>query len=203
VSAPASFAALGLTGAAAGAAVAGIGVVVAIAAALWAAHEQRVAQAKSENYAVVIGVQGWDADMLKVNQLYNARQLDAASAIQLVQQIMYQYWQLVTPHIQPGRNGCSGGGGCPPVTSANPCSGSIGAACCVGCYDLAGGPDSHVFTADQGGDGATPFYFGAQGTIIVLQHGSGRVLYQKVFASKYGGRDRAAYILNWAPVSAA
>jgi hypothetical protein len=201
--APSGFVALGLTGAAAGAAVAGIGAVVAIGAALWAAHEQRKKQATNENAAVNVGVQGFDQDIRTVNQAYNSRQIDAPSAIQLVQQVLAQYWALVTPVIQPGRNGCSGGQACPPVTSTSPCSGSIGAACCVGCYDLAGnGPQPHVFQPSEGGDGVTPYYFGVGGTIQVLSQGGGRVLYQEVFGSKYGGRDRPAYILTWSQVGA-
>ena len=193
VAAPSSLAVLGLTGAAAGAALAGIGAVAAIAAALWAAHEQRKAQATSENTATNLGVQGFDSDMRTVNQAYNSRQIDATSAIQLVQQIMAQYWALVTPRIQPGRNGCQGGGVCPtPQGGKNPCTGNIGAACCVGCYDLTGSPQPTTFPGYSG-----PMYFGAQGTIAVLQQGGGTVYYQQVFGSSYGGKDRAAYTLLW------
>jgi len=198
ISAPSSFAALGLTGAAAGAAVAGIGAVVAIGAALYAAHLARVRQAKDENSAVNLGVQGFDSDLKQVNAAYNARQIDAASAISLVKQILANYWALVTPHIQPGRNGCGGGNGCPPwPASGNGCSGSIGAACCVGCYDLAGGAQPATLAASDGGDGVNPYYFGIGGTIAVLQHGGGPVAYQYVYGSKYGGQNRPGYRLNW------
>ena len=204
VATPASFAALGLTGAAAGAAVAGIGAAVAIAAALYAAHVARTKQAKDENSAMNIGVQGYDSDMKQVNAAYNSRQIDANAAISLCKQILANYWALVTPHIQPGRNGCGGGGNCPPwPASGNGCSGSIGAACCVGCYDLAGGPNAAVLAATDGGDGVNHYYFGTGGTIAVLQHGGGPVAYQHVFGSKYGGKDRPGYRLNWVQVAAA
>jgi hypothetical protein len=205
VSAPSSFAALGLSGAAAGAAIAGIGAVVAIGAALWLAHEQRVKQAKDENSAVNLGVTGLDADLRTVNQAYNARQLDPQSAIQLLNQIMQHYWALVTPHIQPGRNGCAGGNGCPPVTSSNPCSGSIGAACCVGCYNLVGQNEyaSAQALGAANAVGGQGYYIGIKGAIVVISHGGGVSLMQKVFASKYGGRDREAYVLTWNQSSAA
>jgi hypothetical protein len=182
-----------------------VAVTAAIAAALLAAHEQRKKQAQSENAAMNLGVAGWDSGLRQVNAAFNARQITASDAIAFVQSIMQMYWQEVGPHIQPGRNGCANGSACPPwPASGNGCSGSIGAACCVGCYDLAGGPAPHVFAASEGGDGVTPFYFGSQGTILALQHGGGmRVLYQHVYGSKYGGKDRPAYTLNWTQVSAA
>ena len=189
-----SFAALGLTGAAAGAAVAGIGAVVAIGAALLAAHEQRKKQATDENSAMNYGVQNYDLAVKQINAAYNARQIDAASAIQLLQQTMGYYWQLVAPHIQPGRNGCnataSGSASCPVATPGkNPCTGNIGAACCVGCYNLLGSADP-TKTASGGVEGIA-------GTILILQHGGGTVLYPEVYGSKYGGQQRNAYSLTW------
>lgn len=182
---------------------AAIAAVAAITAALLAAHQARIKAARDENSATNLGVQGWDRGMQQINAAYNARQLTATDAIALVQQVMAMYWAEVTPHLQSGRNGCKGGAACPPVTSSNPCSGSIGAACCVGCYDLEGGPSSHVFGPADGGDNSTPYFFGSQGTQIVLAHGGGRVLYQHVYGSKYGGSDRPGYVLNWQQVSAA
>jgi hypothetical protein len=189
---------------AASAAVAGLGIVASIAGALLAAHQQRMKQAQDENSAVNLGVQGYDQGMRQVNAAYNSRRIDAAGAISLVRQVMANYWALVSPRIQPGRNGCGSGGACPPWPSTgNGCSGSIGAACCVGCYDLAGGPEAHVFQTSEGGDGQSPYYFGAEGTLQVLMHGGGVVLYQAVLGSKYGGQNRAAYRLNWSQFSAA
>jgi hypothetical protein len=197
---PANLVALGLTGAAAGAAVAGIGAVVAIAAALWAAHEARVKQAKDENSAMNLGVQGVDKELAVINQAFNSHQISAADAVKLLSATMSHYWALVTPHIQPGRNGCSGGAACPPWHT-NGCSGSIGAACCVGCYDLAGGPEPAVLNTFDGGDGVTPFYFGVEGALIVCQHGGNmQSCMQGVVASKYGGQNRNGYRLTWQQV---
>jgi len=200
--APANLVALGLTGAAAGAAVAGIGAVVAIAAALWAAHEARVKQAQDENSAMNLGVQGVDKELAVINQAYNAHQISASDAIHLLSSTMSHYWALVSPHIQPGRNGCQGGTSCPPwPASGNGCSGSIGAACCVGCYDLAGGPSPAVLAPIEGGDGVTPMYFGVEGAILAVQHGGNmRTSMQQVVASKYGGKNRPGYQLTWAQV---
>lgn len=198
VATPVTFAALGLTGAAAGVALAGIGVVAIIAAALWAAHEKRKAQAQDENTATNVGITGYDSDLRLINQYYVSRQIDAVSAIQLVQSVMQHYWALVGPHIQPGRNGCQGGGVCPTPTGTNPCSGDIGAACCVGCYDLAGQSEPHLFPGFS-----LPMYFGIAGTIAVLQQGGGTVYYQQVYPSSYGTKGRAAYTLNWVQAAVA
>jgi hypothetical protein len=190
--APASFSALGLTGAAAGAAVAGIGVIATIGAAMLAAHEQRKKQATTENAAVNQGVQEFDVNMKQINAAYNSRQIDAQSAISLLQTALSYYWQLVTPVIQPGRNGCQGGAVCSGLT----CGGDVGAACCVGCGNLAGNngtPSPFVGEAP----GSTPVYWGAQGTIAVLQNGGGQVYYPTVFASSYGGQTRTGYYLTW------
>lgn len=194
VTTPATTSILGgaLVGAAAGAAVAGVGVVVAIAAALYAAHVQRKKEATDENSAMNLGVQGYDSALRQVNAAYIARQITATEAIQLCQQIMSNYWAEVTPHMQPGRNGCQGGQSCPPwPASGNGCTGNIGAACCVGCYDLVGGHEPANFS------GVGNMYFGILGTIAVLQQGGGQVYYQPVYPSKYGGKQRAAYTLTW------
>lgn len=197
---PASFAAIGLSGAAAGAALAGVGVVAAIAVALWQAHEVRKKQATSENAAMNLGVQGYDEGLRQINQAFNSRQISASDAITLLNQVWQQFWQLVTPVIQPGRNGCSGGASCPPwPTGGNGCSGNIGAACCVGCYALAGDQGQAVQFPGQ----SSPLRFGIAGTIRTLQEGGGVVYYQEVYSSKYGGKDRPAYTLVWSQISAA
>jgi hypothetical protein len=181
-----------------------VAAVAAITAALLAAHNKRIQAARSENTAMNNGVAGYDAGMKQINAAYNARTIAASDAISLVQMVIAQYWAEVTPVIQSGRNGCKGGTACPPwPAKGNGCSGDIGAACCVGCYDLAGGPIPIVFTAAQGGDGVTPMYYGTQGTIIVLSQGGGKVLYQEVVGSKYGGTQRNPYVLTWTQFSAA
>jgi hypothetical protein len=181
-----------------------VSAVASISAALLAAHNARIKAARNENAAMNNGIAGYDSGMRQINAAYNARQLTASDAIHLVQMVLAQYWAEVTPVIQSGRNGCQGGTACPPwPKSGNGCSGNIGAACCAGCYDLAGGPDPFVFTPAQGGDGVTPMYYGTQGTIIVLTQGGGKVLYQEVFGSKYGGIERNPYVLVWTQFSAA
>jgi hypothetical protein len=162
-----------------------------------------VKQAKDENSAMNIGVQGVDADMRTINQAYNARQITAQDAIKLLPSVMANYWNLVTPHIQPGRNGCSSGNACPPwPASGNGCSGSIGAACCVGCYDLAGGASPAVLQASDGGDGVHPIYFGVEGAMQVVRQGGGVSAMQMVYGSKYGGQNRTGYRITWAQIAA-
>ena len=185
-----------------------VSAVAAIGAALLAAHQARIKQARDENSAMNLGVQGVDKEMSVINQAYNAGQISAQDTINLLSQTMNHYWQLTAPHIQPGRNGCgaspssTGSAACPPwPSSGNGCSGSIGAACCVGCYDLAGGPNPAVLQAFDGGDGHTSFYFGVEGAIIAVQHGGHiQTCMQGVVASKYGGANRNGYRLSWAQV---
>ena len=162
-----------------GAATAGIGAAVTIFATLWAAHERRLQQARGENQAMNVGVQGFDQDIKLVNAQYNNGSIDAQTAIRALQQVLAQYWLLVGPQIQPGRNGCSSGETCPPPGSLS-CSGNIGAACCVGCGSLTGS-----------------LYNPTWGAITILQMGGGVSTVEKVYGSSYGGQERNAYQLTW------
>ena len=182
-------------GSLAGAITGGVAVVGAIGAALLQAHQQRVQQATNENTAVNNGVRGYDAGVRQVNAAFNSRQLDPATTINLLQQIMAYFWAEVVPVIQPGRNGCQGGAQC----SGLVCGGDVGAACCVGCGDLAGTPDPIPFAGEVQGS----VYWGILGSIAVIQNGGGPVWYPTVFGSKYGGTDRPGYWLTWAQASAA
>lgn len=176
---------------------AGVGVAVTIFVILWNKHLARVKQAKDENSAMNLGVDGFDSDLKQVNAAWNAGQLDMNTAISASQQVLAQWWALVTPHIQPGRNGCGGGNGCATVIaqgnaliakgkdSCNDYPGSaIGAVCCVGCFAL------HQAIYGNA-DGSIP------GVVKVLQQGGGVTQIPKVFPSKYGGLTRAAYSLTW------
>lgn len=185
---------LGLSGAALGAATAGVGAVVGIFAALWSAHEKRIAQAKNENAAVNVGVQGFDQDIRLVNAQYNAGQIDAQTAIRALQQILAQFWALTTPQIQPGRDGCSGGQACGTMqqvlaSGKQPCSGSIGAACCVGCAPL-----YYSLYAIGNEAGVNP---SGAGAVTVLQHGGGTSVVKTVYGNKYGVVTRNGYSLIW------
>jgi hypothetical protein len=178
-----------------GAATAGIGAAVGIFATLWAAHERRAAQARDENSASNIGVAGFDQDIKLVNAQYNARQIDAPTAIRALQQTMMQYWLVVTPHIQPGRNGCQGGNNCQAMqavarTGQQACAGDIGAACCIGCEPL------YYSLYDDGTDTVVASPKGP-GAIWVLQHGGGISQVKIVGGSKYGAQTRYGYTLSW------
>ena len=87
------------------------GVVSAIAGSLLAAHEQRKAQATSENDAVDRFIPAWDQALTQIVNNYNSGALTATQAITLLDSLWPQYWAEVTPHIQPQRNGCNGGAG--------------------------------------------------------------------------------------------
>jgi hypothetical protein len=181
-------------GAAAGPIGAAVGVVVGLIGGLLAGHEIRAKQARNENQAVNIGVAGFDSDLKQIWQAYKSGQIDSAGALQAVEQtLMPGYYTVVVPQIQPGRNGCQGGAYCPPDTSParQPCQGNIGAACCVGCYQLqysVSGPNG-VIAAIQGTSGSSG------GPHVADIH--------IVAPSKYGVQMRAAYTLDFTPPSLA
>src|SRR5882724_4222115 len=94
----------------AGAAVAVAGVIFGV---MMQAHAKRLKQATDENSAVNMGVKGFDTDLQAIASAVNARQITVAQALPLLAQVKTNYWAEVVPHIQPGRNGCQGGAGCP------------------------------------------------------------------------------------------
>jgi hypothetical protein len=173
---------------------AGVGVAIGLIAGLLAAHAMRVKQAKDENSAVNLGLSGFDSDLRTIQSDYSAGKVDAATAEQAVQVAYQNYWSLVTPHIQPARNGCSGGSSCPPDTSAQgkqPCKGNIGAACCVGCYQ--------IYPTVYGPGGVLAAFAGQStssgGPYVADIH--------PVYGSKYGAKARAAFTLNFQSPAAA
>lgn len=189
-----SFATAGTTfAAAAGPIGAAVGLVVGLIGGLLAGHELRAKQARNENSAVNIGVSGFDSDLKKVWQAYKSGQIDANGAAQAIQQgVLPGYWTVVGPQIQPGRNGCSDGMSCPIQTPGKqPCVGSIGAACCIACYQLSAGINgpNGALAALQGQSGST------QGPYIAE--------IPQVYGSKYGAQSRSAYTLDFTPPASA
>lgn len=154
----------------------------ALTSSLQAASAKRAAQAKTENQAVAAAVPGWDAAVTQIVAAYNNGGLSAAQVTSLLASIMANYWSEVTPQIQPGRNGCNGGATVPKFPIAiNYCSGSIGAACCVGFADLQTGVNNMNYAVgitDNTGK-STP------------------AVIPQVFGSKYGGIARAAYTVTF------
>lgn len=159
----------------------------AIFGALMQASAKRAAQARTENQAVANGVPAWDAAIAQIASAYNSGQISAGEASSLFDTALSNFWNEVTPQIQPGRNGCSSGKSCPAPSSQtneggnNYCTGSIGAACCVGCADL--DLSTHNLKAAVAQQAAT----GQPVSAFV----------QVVYASKYGGVNRPAYNINF------
>lgn len=165
-----------------------------LSAGLIQASQARAKAARDENSAVAAAVPGWDAAVSQIVAAYNAGTISAIQADNLFSQIMANYWSETVPKIQSGRNGCNGGNNCPPSIAPNSgsatnaggnnyCSGSIGAACCVGCADLQLSVDNMewaVSNASKTGQPTTAFI-------------------QQVFASKYGGANRASYTVTFNP----
>jgi len=141
--------------------------VAAIAAILLAASKKRAQQATSENSAVAQGVPGWDSAIAQIVAAFNTGSIDSEQAITLLSSALQNYWNEVTPQIQPGRNGCNGGASCPAVTGTvssqntneggnSYCTGNIGAACCVGCTDLNLSTSNMIYAVNRAGSTGIP-----------------------------------------------
>jgi hypothetical protein len=162
---------------------------------LLAASVARAKAAKTENSAVAAAVPGWDAAIAAIAAAFNNGSISYTQAQTAFAMALSNYWAEVTPVIQSGRNGCNGGASCPGVPNAssaqvtneggnNYCSGNIGAACCVGCADLNLSTSNLNWAVAQASK--------------TLQTQSAFV--QQVFASKYGGVNRAAYQVIFTPI---
>jgi hypothetical protein len=162
-----------------------------IAGSLMKASAQRAAQAKNENSAVAAAVPGWDAGLAQVVAAFNAGQITAAEFQSFImtpgsnpsgQGVLWtNFWNEVTPQIQPGRNGCKGGTVQQNKSGPSYCGPaglSYGASCCVGYDDLDNSSINVMNTLNKGG-----------GTANILA----------VFASKYGGANRPAYTVTIKP----
>lgn len=172
-----------------------VAAVGAIAGALMAASAKRAAEAKDENSALNSAVQHVDQGIAQVFQALNSGQIQPQDAISLLGQIKQQYWSIVTPHIQPGRNGCNSGSGIPimtgvaagdPVPSPSPY---------YGC------PDSGSFNKSWGASccAGSTIHQAIANCIYVIQKGGGTANIPKLFPSKYGFAGRAEYNVNYAP----
>lgn len=159
---------------------------------LQAQSQKRAKEAIDENTAVAAAVPGWDQAMYQIQTNYNNGGLSAAQATALVDLAWTNYWQECGPKIQPGRNGCQGGTMSKQQADTQfpglkQCSGSWGAACCVGYSDLANGAASVKAAIAQTDNNGAP----AVANIPA------------VFGSKYGGANRPQYTLTFVRPSSA
>ena len=159
---------------------AGVGAVIGIIAGLWAAHDARVAGAKTENAAVASAVVAFDGSLKAIFQAANSGQLAPSDAVSALQQTLGYYWSSMAPYQSgPGRADAShGGAACGSVK----CNKSCTAGCCVGCLDL------------------TPAITAAIG---VFQAGGGTITVPQVYGDKYGLKTRSSYTLTYTPPSVA
>jgi hypothetical protein len=167
----------------------------ALSSVLLAASAARAKAATSENAAVAAGLPGWDTAVGQITASYNSGAISYTQAQQLFAMTLANFWAEMQGKIQSGRNGCNYGANCPPsvnpssdqstaiVGASNYCSGSIGAACCVGCADLSLSVANLNWAVAQAAKTGTPT----------------NAFIQTVFASKYGGANRAAYNVTFVP----
>jgi len=132
VGAGAATAALVGTSVVTGLATAGIGAGIGIILALFAAHQARVAGAKSENAAVGIAVPNAQSELQQIASLYNSGQLTQQQALTYVAQVAQNFQAAVAPY-QTGAGqhaiACSASG-------STPCNKSCTASCCVYCNNI-------------------------------------------------------------------
>jgi hypothetical protein len=171
----------GPAGAAAGAAVGLAGAVTSI----FNGMAIRAQQARVENQALNYAVQAFDRALGQVNAAYNNGSIQPQDALALLSQIFQQYWGVTASKIQPNRNGCSNGAGCPgtamqyAATNGVPagfCAGTNGATCCVGCG---------------------PIRLSIERCIAAVQQGGGVVTIAEVWGDQYGLTTRMSYQLTW------
>lgn len=162
-------------------------IVSAVAGVFFAASAARAKAATSENQAVAAAVPPWDQNVQQIVQLFNSKQINAAGVATLSNAIMSNYFMEVGPQIQSGRNGCNSGNMSKAQADAQfpglkQCSGSWGAACCVGYADLWNGVNNMIYAAKLAENTGKP-------TPAVIP---------AVFASKYGGTNRPQYTVTFA-----
>lgn len=175
-------------GAAAGPIGAAVAVGIGLIAGLLAAHEQRKKEAQNENAAVNLGVSGFDQGIQQIVQAFTSGSEDVSTCEQAAELLITNFWDEVNGKIQPGRNGCNTGASCPGQSiPANYCSGSIGAACCVGCESLV--------RSITGPDGVLAALAGSS----TSKSGPTSADIYQVFASSYGTSGRAGYTVTFTP----
>jgi len=177
-----------------GAAIPVIGAVVGIGFSLLAQHSARVKGATAENTGIDAIVPAIDADVREINAAYKAGSINANMAVTFLFQTRDQYWKYMAqfagmagvatrpcPPVQVGgpltilAGFTSGTSGC--VTGQPTCDKLCTAGCCVGCSAINGGIANQIWALQAG-------YHGPVGMC-------------KVFGSKFGAHDRAAYQLTW------
>lgn len=170
-----------------------IGAAVAIASliagGLLAASAKRAQQARTENAATNSGVAHFDDAVTQIFNALNAGQIGPNDAITLFAPVYQQYWSIVSPQIQPGRNGCKNGSAIPQMQGGGVGHGDKnmyfgcgtkadwGAACCVG----------SVIKAS------------IANAIWAIQNPGQQATIPKVFASKYGSAAREGYHVLYTP----
>jgi len=170
----------------AGAATAGIGLLVGFGLMEWAAHTARVKGATAENTGIDQIIPAFDADLKEINAAYKAKQISASTAISYLSATRDNYWKYMAQFAgKPGvaTRACPGGqvggpvghGGC---MSGQPiCDKGCTAGCCVGCSSINGAIANQIWAVQTG----------YHGPVSVCE----------VFGGKFGSHDRAGYQLYW------
>jgi hypothetical protein len=173
-----------------------VGALSSLLGGLLGGMQRRAKQATDENTAENIAVAGFDSDLKTIQQAVNNGQVTPDQAVQAVSVARSNFWNTMTPHIQPGRNGCSSGASCVKDTSPNNtgdltggaiqyekgyCTGNIGGTCCIGCGSIQKSIDNVLAVLNAGGGTAD----------IITVYGN----------SKYGSGTRQGYTLTFSHMS--
>jgi hypothetical protein len=153
----------------------------ALTKAFAAASAKRAKLATDENSAVALAVPGWDQNITQMANAYNNGSINASQALAIIAAAWANYWAEVSPHIQPGRNACKSGTVVQDKKGPSFCQGGYGAACCVG-YDSIDNSNINMQNALKQTENT-----GKAASAIIVP----------VFASKYGGINRASYTVTF------
>lgn len=152
---------------------------------------KRASEARDENSAVAAAVPQWDQWLQQLVSAYNSGQLTDGDMETGFQAMMANYWNIVQPHVQPGRDGCFPGGNFWTTDQAhqwwdshggNGCIGNIGAGCCVAYADLWNSIDNLRVAVKNN------YNTGKPSPALILG----------VYPSKYGGISRPPYTVTLA-----
>jgi hypothetical protein len=163
-----------------------IGLVSSTVGALLAAHTARLKAAQSENAAIVNLIPEYDADIQGIVAAYNSGQASAAQCIQALQVVDANVVKYLRSQV-----GKAGTAWSDSVGMTGQCNSSCTAGCCIYYGDL--GPPISLIQIAMGGAGGK---WGPNDPRIAFSAGGTTVQVPAVFASKYGGTNRAAYTLN-------
>jgi hypothetical protein len=158
----------------------------AVSSLLLGQHTARLKNAQSENQAIPAVIQAFDADLTEIYQAYTGGHASASQCIAALRDVDANIYAYLS---QLGKSGKPGIAWSDVNGMAGKCDKTCTASCCIYFGDL--GPALSDSSVALGGQKIRGWGKGdprLSGTTVKVP---------AVFASKYGGTNRAGYTLNW------